>query len=36
MGDLDDVGYALLGVVLGLAAMWAKADAHRILGDYAW
>lgn len=34
--DAGDVALTVLGCLLGIGGMWAKTDAHRILGDYAW
>jgi phosphatidylethanolamine N-methyltransferase len=35
IGLLDIVLYAI-GILLCVFNLWAKSDAHRVLGDYAW
>eukprot|EP00906_Rhabdomonas_costata_P003365 RCo005143 len=34
-GGMDLVLY-ILGILLTIFAVWAKSDAHRVLGEYAW
>lgn len=35
IGPFDVCGY-VIGVLLSAFALWAKSDAYRVIGDFAW
>lgn len=35
IGPFDVCGY-IIGVLLSAFALWAKSDAYRVIGDFAW